>query len=245
MFSTNINKYLLIFIAVSITSYLYAKLIPNNENTDEYELIKKYLLNDSPLYGFNRPKIWIHTKYEINSRKWKSFGSRNTTNLNQPYLNLTIKTIINHCGNDFNICLIDDESFSKLLPFWDIDLKQLAEPKKSQYREIAMLELLYYYGGMIVPNSFVCTKNLKELYYEGIKNEKTFVCESVNHHFNLLKQTNNPIFIPNTYFMGGTKNNEIIKKMIENVKKIYLNPHFNSEEEFLGNNALYMNELQK
>jgi hypothetical protein len=50
---------------------------------DEYDLIKKYLLNDSPLYGYNRPKLWIHTKYEINARKWKDFYSRNSTDLNQ------------------------------------------------------------------------------------------------------------------------------------------------------------------
>lgn len=245
MFSSNINKYLLIFIAVSITSYLYTKLTPKNDSTDEYELIKKYLLNDSPLYGFNRPKLWIHTKYEINSRKWKSFGSRNTTNLNQPYLHLTIKSIINHCGNDFNICLIDDESFSKLLPSWDIDLKQMAEPKRTQYRELAMLELVYYYGGMVVPNSFVCTKNLKGLYDEGLNNGKIFACETINHHFNLLKQTNHPVFIPSTYFIGGNKNDETMKNIIEFAKGIYFNPHFSSEEEVIGKIAFHLNDLQK
>ena len=38
---------------------------PNNED----ELIRKYLLNDSPLYGYNRPKLWVHSKYEYNARK--------------------------------------------------------------------------------------------------------------------------------------------------------------------------------
>ena len=80
-------------------------------DTDDYKLIEQYLLNDSPLYGYNRPKIWIHSKYELNARKWKDFQSRNSTDLNQPYIHATIKTIINHCGNDFNVCLIDDESF--------------------------------------------------------------------------------------------------------------------------------------
>ena len=48
------------------------------------------------------------------------FHSRNTNNLNQPYLHLTIQSIIDHCSNDFHICLIDDDSFSKLIPEWDI-----------------------------------------------------------------------------------------------------------------------------
>jgi hypothetical protein len=100
---------------------------------DEYEMVKKYLLNDSPLYGFNKPKIWIHTKYEISARKWKDFYWRNTYDLNQPYIHLTIKSIINHCGGkDFHICLIDDETFSKLLPKMDISIdSNMAEPQKS------------------------------------------------------------------------------------------------------------------
>ena len=96
----------------------------DNDN-EEYELIKEYLLNESPLYGNNRPKLWIHTKYELNARRWKDFSSRNSKDLNQDYLHLTIKTIINHNGEDFNICLIDDDSFSKLLPSWDIDLSNV------------------------------------------------------------------------------------------------------------------------
>ena len=39
-------------------------------------MIKLYLLNDSPLYGQNKPKIWIHSKYELNARKWRDFQSR-------------------------------------------------------------------------------------------------------------------------------------------------------------------------
>ena len=65
----------------------------DNDN-EEYELIKEYLLNESPLYGNNRPKLWIHTKYELNARRWKDFSSRNSKDRNQDYLHLTIKTII-------------------------------------------------------------------------------------------------------------------------------------------------------
>ena len=66
--------------------------------------------------GNNKPKLWIHMDYHINSRKWKNFMSRNSTDLNQPYLYLTIQSIINHNSNDFHICLIDDDAFEKILP---------------------------------------------------------------------------------------------------------------------------------
>ena len=144
MFSSkNISTYLVTGIVLIVASYFGNKYKSYFEpDNDEYELIRKYLLNDSPLYGYNRPKLWIHTKYEQNSRKWKDFYSRNTTDLNQPYVHLTIKTIINHCGNDFDICLIDDESFSKLIPSWDVDLTIVAEPMRSQFRHLGLLQLV-------------------------------------------------------------------------------------------------------
>ena len=138
MFSSKITKYFIVLGVIAASTYFASNYRGTLETKDDYEMVKKYLLNDSPLYGYNRPKLWIHTKYELNSRKWKSFHSRTSTDLNQPYIHLCIKTIINHCGDDFNICLIDDDSFSKLIPNWDIDLAKVAEPIRSQLREIGL-----------------------------------------------------------------------------------------------------------
>ena len=95
--SKNIKYYIFAAIVIIIVSY-FADQWKKSFDTDkeERELIQKFLLNDTPLYGHNRPKLWIHTTYDINARKWKNFYSRNTTDLNQPYIHLTIKTIINH-----------------------------------------------------------------------------------------------------------------------------------------------------
>lgn len=235
MFDTsNIFHYLIAFSIIVGSSYFANKYKASFETNDDYEMIKKYLLNDSPLYGFNRPKLWIHTKYEVNSRKWKSFYSRNTTDLNQPYIHLTVKTIINHCGNDFNICLIDDEAFSKLIPSWDVNLSTIAEPKKSEFRKIGLLKLVYYYGGMVVPNSFLCLKNLKGLYEEGLSYEKPFVCENINYTVNMNKHHHKMLFIPDMFLFGALKNSETIKDCIDYLKLRSQSPHFTSELEFLG-----------
>jgi len=217
-----------------LASYLVTNYKKSLEPNDEYDMIKKYLLNDSPLYGYNRPKLWIHTKYEINSRKWKDFYSRNTVDLNQPYIHLTVKTIIDHCGDDFNICLIDDETFSKLIPSWDIDLTTVAEPMKSHLRQLGLAQLVYFYGGMLVPNSFICTKNLKNLYEEGIAQNQPFVCEAVNNTLNIEHQKRKLLFIPDMYFMGAKKNDPTMKEMVEYLKKLNRNPHFSNETDFVG-----------
>lgn len=236
MFSSkNINTYVFAGVIVLIASFFANRAKSHFESdNDEHELIRKYLLNDSPLYGYNRPKIWIHTKYDINARKWKDFQSRNTTDLNQPYIHLTIKTIIDHCGEDFNVCLIDDESFSKLLPSWDIDLTVIAEPMRSHFRELGLLQLIYYYGGMVVPNSFVCIKNLKSFYDESTQGNCPFVCEAINRTVNLEKQKHKMLFIPDTYFMGANKNDPTILELVEKVKHLNKTPFFSTEHDFLG-----------
>lgn len=232
--SNNMGQYLLLFSVIAVTSYIGNKFVNGLEPKDnDKELIQKYLLNDSALYGFNRPKIWIHSKYEVNARKWRDFSSRNTTDLNQPYLHITIQTIINHCGNDFNICLIDDNTFSKLLPDWDIDLESMSEPFKSHYRQYGMLLLLYKFGGMVLPNSLLCLKNMIDFYKESLVDNNPFVCENINHtsNSNTVKTLR---FIPDTYIMGCKKNDSTVKEMVDLMKKSLSNPHFSSLMEFRG-----------
>jgi len=241
--SKNINHYLFAFGLILVASFFGNRFKQAFEPNDEYELIRQYLLNESPLYGFNKPKLWIHSKYEMNARKWKSFQSRNSTDLNQPYLHLTIKTIINHCGDDFNICLIDDETFSNLIPSWDVKVNLLAEPLKSNYRELGMANLLYLYGGLVVPNSFICTKNLKDLYNLTVSSSQPFVCENLNKSVNLAKQKQKMLFTPNGFFMGAPKNNERIRELIDYLQIRNKKPHFSSEVEFLGETQQWYIEM--
>jgi len=214
----NMSHYFLALGLVLLASYVAPKIkssfLGDGSNSEEDELIRKYLLNESPLYGYNRPKIWIHTTYEYNARKWESFGSRSSLDLNQPYLHLTVKSIIQHCADDFNICLIDDDSFSRLLPDWTIEVSKMPEPSRGYYRQLALAELLYVYGGMIVPNSFLCMRNLLPLYLEGIKNNTPFVMEKMNRQSKILgRDGNKMVFTADAGFMGSAKKSETVKAM--------------------------------
>lgn len=241
VFSTkNIHYYLLSVGIIFTASYFANKLKQPFESNNEYDMIRKYVLNDSPLYGYNRPKLWIHSKYQVNSRKWQSFGSRNSTDLNQPYLHLVIQSIIDHCGDDFHICLIDDESFSKLIPSWDIDVTNMAEPHKQLFRELAMMRILYNYGGMIVPNSFLCMKNLKPLYDQQTANNQVFVCEAINKSVDLIKHTKQPLFSASTYLMGSPKNHESINELIAYLENRNSRSHFTDEYQFKNDIATYL-----
>jgi hypothetical protein len=129
--------------------------------------IRDYLLTDSSKLGAisgKKPILWIPVKYEYNSRRWQSFGSRSSFDLNQPYIYLTVKSIIARCKDSFHICLVDDSSYARLLPGWKYGSTQIPEPIMAHARKLAIVRLLRTYGGMTVPPSFLCTRDLSELY---------------------------------------------------------------------------------
>ena len=113
-----VANYIILFVILISLGILYQKYIEKQSNKifiDDYGEIKKYLLKDKTLDKSKKPILWIHIPHEYNSRHWLSFGSRSTDQLNQPYLYLTVKTIIKCCDESFNIVMIDDGSFEKLI----------------------------------------------------------------------------------------------------------------------------------
>lgn len=205
-----IYKYMTSIICLLIVGYIY-DIYKNKQNKyDEniqYELIRKYLLDGSSSINNNKPILWIHLDYSQNARNWENFNSRLTTNLNQPYLFLTISSIINHCGESFNIVIIDDNTFNKLIPDWKFDLLKTPDPVKQFLRHLAFTDLLYRYGGMFIPPSFICTKNLISLYNSGISGNKLFVGEFINT--NVTSDTT--IYYPDMRLIGCKKNNKYME----------------------------------
>lgn len=209
----------------------YKSKLKTEDEFDQYDIVKKFLLNESPLgYNINKPILWVHMVYDINSRWWPSFGSRNTDCLNQPYQYLTIKSLIDKCGEDFNVCLIEDNTFSKLLPNWTINMQVVADPVRSKLRELALTKLLYTYGGFVLPSSFLSFRNLKPMYDKGTaNNSKMFVGELIDR-----KSTSEQVnFFPSTKFMGCAKECDMMKEYMTYLESL-ISVDYTSESDFLG-----------
>jgi len=225
--------YLISFIILITIGILYQKYLEKkakNMKYDSYTEIKKYLLTESSLAKSKKPIMWIHTPYEYNSRDWLSFGSRSSYNLNQPYLNLCVRSIIQNCDESFTICIIDDNSFAKLIPGWTIDFSKVSDPILSYMRQLAIANLIYNYGGVSVPISFLCFKDLMDLYTKGTRDDTMFVCENVSS--NVSATTNR--FYPDSNFMGAKKNNIQMNAYIEYMQRL-ISSDFTAQAEFLGN----------
>ena len=229
-------KYILAVLLLFLVGYIYDKYKKKQTITDiqlENKLINEFLFDNNDnndnndLKNSNKPILWIPLEYNINSREWLNWGSRNTNNLNQPYLLLCINSIINHCSNSFKIVIIDDNSYEKLIPGFE-NFDNIPEPTKSNLRKIANIKLLYYYGGFLVPPNFICKENLIDLYNNNIDNG-IFMTQTVNKHVTIDKN----LTVPNINFMGGLKNNEVLKDLLLNFNNVSL--HDNSSEiEFEG-----------
>ena len=185
---------LIILIGVGILYDKHKEKFDLDDDAKQYEFIKKYLLQDSTLANSKKPLLWIHMNYSKNSRFWQSFYSRNSNDLNQPYQYLTLSSIINHCGKSFNIVIIDDNTFNKIIPGWVHDMSRISFPIKMYFRQLALSRILYHYGGMLVPSSFICSKDLLPMYEHGINKSGMFVGEFIND--NVTNQSGAVNFMP-------------------------------------------------
>jgi hypothetical protein len=227
-----VANYIVLIIIILSLGILYQKYLEKNSRTlsfDDYGEIRKYLLKDKTLDKSKKPLLWIHIPYEYNSRNWASFGSRSNTDLNQPYLYLTVKTIIKNCDESFKIIMIDDNSFEKLIPDWTINMTLIGDPIKCYIRQLAMAKLLYTYGGMNVPISFLCFRDLISLYNRGTNDDTMFICE--NYDSNIT--STNKLFYPNSGFMGAKKENNTMKEFIHFMERT-ISEDYSSQVTFLG-----------
>jgi hypothetical protein len=227
-----VANYIILVIIIIALGILYQKYLEKQSLLvpgDSYDEIRKYLLNESSLAKSKKPILWIHVPHEYNSRNWLSFGSRSSLELNQPYLYLTVRSIIKNCDQSFYICIIDDKSFANLIPDWNIDLTLIADPILSNIRQLAIAKLVYAYGGINVPISFLCFKDLVGLYEKGTNGDTMFVCENVCE--NITSTTD--MFCPDARFFGAKKNNPIMSEYIEFMQR-QISADYTAQTEFLG-----------
>ena len=223
---------IILFLILIVVGFLYRRFEDKRvkeEEGDKYEAIQKYLLDGVTLGKSKKPILWIHVPYEYNSRQWLSFGSRSSFNLNQPYLYLTVRSIIKHCDESFTICIIDDASFKRLIPGWNVNMTSISDPILSNMRMLGMMKLLHIYGGMFCPLSFVCLKDLHDLYLKGTRGEKMFVCETVDRNVS----STDIDFYPNLSFCGAPKECETVRELCNFIQRT-ASHDYTADVKFLG-----------
>ena len=127
------------------------------------------------------------------------------------------------------ICIIDDNSFEKLLPGWSIDMSKISNPISDNMRKLGLMKLIYKYGGLNCPISFLCMKDLMGLYTKGTRGNKMFICETIDRN----STSNRMNFYPNVAFCGAPKECETIYELANYIQMISSHDH-TAESKFLG-----------
>jgi hypothetical protein len=219
------NLFISILILIAV-GYIYNKFklnVDTNTKVEELNVIKKYLLNDQTdeaiikLSANKKPILWLHIDYAKNSRKWQSFGSRNSIELNQDYLYLTLMNIINKCNEYFHIIIIDDDSFCKLLENNCLDLNKVGDPIKTNLRTLNMMRLLYTYGGIYMESSFILFRSLNKIYDKVLETKKLVTGEFKNNSCN----SHIIPVMPSTKFIGCIKECKKMKQFINHLEILY------------------------
>ena len=212
----------LMLLALGYVYNIYRKQMNYEDQKQDMNLIKKFLIDEDNevniknLGSIKKPIIWIHIDYNYNSRNWCSFGSRSSHELNMPYIYLTLQSIVNKCGEDFHICILDDYSFEKILPDYNVDLDKVGEPVKTHLRNVALMRVLHQYGGILLENSFICMQSLKSLQQKIESSGRPIVGEFINRaNSNTLE-----VFAPSIKLIGCTRECPVIYSFIQYLEKI-------------------------
>lgn len=166
-----------------------------HEKKDEFELISKFLKPDN--YQLNKkPCIWIHSRGELHI----------------PYVRCCIDCVKKYNEEFFTIHVINDESFNEFIPFWKTDKNRR---NVSFDRMYGMTLLLYLYGGIVVPHTFLCMKTLQFVYKDCLQSTLPFLFENNNVFDN---KTNGPLhyllYVPDITFIGSMQKNAVINDML-------------------------------
>ncbi len=196
---------LVLFILLTMKYYRDKYLEEKDEFHGELVNIDSYFYSERYVTESKRRKLWLHIPFEKNSRNWTNFGSRTSTDLNLAYMMLCMKTIIDYCGSSYDIIIIDDTNFPDLLKN-DIDMLKLSGSLKDKYRELCLMQILYKYGGIIVPPSLYLQQNIKEIDNPSV----WFVAEITN-----TQNVSYAPICPSTIFTGSPANNSQLNEYIQ------------------------------
>lgn len=225
----------LMLLALGYIYNIYRRRMDYEDQKHDMNLIKKFLIDEDNevniknLGSIKKPILWIHIEYNYNSRNWCSFGSRSNNELNMPYIYLTIQSIVNKCGQDFHICILDDYSFAKILPNFDIDLDRVGDPVRTHLRNVALMKVLHMYGGILLENSFVCMQSLKPLQNIIETTGRPIVGEFIND----ANSNNLQVFSPSIKLIGCVRECPIMLSFIEYLDKTNKND-FTMAQRFEG-----------
>lgn len=172
------------------------------------------------LQQMKRRKIWIHIPTEHNSRVWENFGSRSSNHLNLSVMNLCIKSILDWCAQSYDIILYHDQHIGELLGK-DLELSRLSGDELDHARYKYNLEILYEYGGVLLPPTLYLRNNI----ISQDMPDRWFVCDRLNTSSEMA------IFGPAAFITGSPEHDPQLRAYLDQLQPDAFLPNYFKEKE--------------
>jgi hypothetical protein len=110
-----------------------------------------------------RPNLWIHLSthdslpHSAGTMLPGAPGQTTVISKVPAIEQLCAYSVMFHNVNTFNVVLVTDDDLNLLLPGWSVNMAAVPEAGRRLVRDIAMLRIVYHYGGMLVPSTFAAT----------------------------------------------------------------------------------------
>lgn len=229
--------YLILFIVLFVfLNYNYYKQkrrdVIEEKKAEELPL-ESFFYHPDLLARSKRRKIWIYLPLDMNARVWENFGSRTSNHLHLSVLNLCVKSIIDWCAQSYDIILFTDQDICHIIKP-DVELSAMSGDVLEKHRRLYILEILYEYGGILMPPTVYLRNNVKT---QDIP-DRWYVCDMVNTQSVLVSKR-----LPSDVLMGAPAQDEQLRDYIDGLyqddKEEFKENYFIKNEIFVVDGTVY------
>ena len=211
-----VGIYIVLYLLGNAYDYVSCQYLGKCKKICTYDLDGYMYANGGiDLSKLKKPIIFIHLPHDRNVNSWQSFGSPKTNHLDHSLSYLSIKSIIEQCGNYFEIVIFDNNNVKDILAEENVSNvcnienpnSTLSDDKLKYWEEYVRLKILYKYGGTVIRPYFIFNKCPSY----SVFNPKQFTCSKFvnNQHV-----SNSPLIVNTSNFMAFCKHNQVMNDLI-------------------------------
>lgn len=219
--------FIVLFVFLNYNYYKQKRRDQLEQKRKEELPLESFFYHPDLLSQSKRRKIWIYLPLEQNARVWENFGSRTSNRLHLSIVNLCVKSIIDWCSQSYDIILFTDQDINEILKT-KVDLSTLSGDVLAKHRQLYILEILYEYGGILVPHTLYLRNNLKT---QDLC-DRLYVCDSVNTHNSSYSKR-----VPSTFLMGAPIQDSQLREYIDSLYKDLLEEY---QENYFIRNQIFI-----
>ena len=189
------------------------------------DILERYRFRNTKL-NTTKPNLWIHLTVN-KDLPFPGVSSLAGAQINEPFSFKNVPalervcagSVIDHNKNDFNIVLVTDSDLPLLLPGWNVNLAAIPEAARCVVRQVAMLRLVYYYGGLVCPSTFAATGPFSKVLASSSLSSTSVITafEVPQTGANVGPAAQHASLVPSSKFLYARELNPSIRKIIDSL----------------------------